>query len=82
MPHGVTWSRVLGTAVDLPAFEQLLGAALNPLDAAIVPARASIALAIDGNTLRGTIPKGHTTASTSWRRTCHTTATPWCGRWL
>ena len=60
MPHGVTWSRVLGTAVDLPAFEQLLGAALNPLDAAIVPARASIALAIDGNTLRGTIPVGHT----------------------
>jgi len=60
MPHWVTWSRVLGTAVDLPALEQLLGAALNPHDAALVPDRASIALAIDGKTLRGTIPLGQT----------------------
>jgi predicted transposase YbfD/YdcC len=60
MPHWVTWSRVLGTAVDLPALEHLLGAALNPHDAALVPERASIALALDGKTLRGTIPVGQT----------------------
>jgi predicted transposase YbfD/YdcC len=59
MPHPVTWSRVFGTAVDLAALEQILRECLHPpeLD---VPDRASIALALDGKTLRGTILRGHT----------------------
>ncbi len=59
MPHPTTWSRVLGTAVDVAALEQLLAQALHPADG-LVPARASIAVALDGKTLRGTIPLGHT----------------------
>ncbi len=60
MPHAVTWSRVFGTAVDIPALEQVLRDALAPHDSSLVPARASIALALDGKTLRGTIPLGQT----------------------
>ena len=59
MPHPVTWSRVLGTAVDVVALEHLMRAWLHP-PTAEVPNRASIALALDGKTLRGTIPLGHT----------------------
>jgi hypothetical protein len=59
MPHPVTWSRVLGTAVDLAALEHLLRESLHPSDPE-VPDRAQIALALDGKTLRGTIPLGHT----------------------
>ncbi len=59
MPHSTTWSRVLGTAVDLAALEHLLRESLHPSDAE-VPDRAQIALALDGKTLRGTIPLGHT----------------------
>jgi predicted transposase YbfD/YdcC len=59
MPHHTTWSRVLGHAVDVAALHALLQAVLCPT-AHEVPARASIALAIDGKTLRGTIPLGHT----------------------
>ncbi len=60
MPHWVTWSRVFGQAVDLPALEAILGEVLTPHDPALVPDRASIALALDGKTLRGTMPLGHT----------------------
>lgn len=59
MPHPTTWSRVLGKAVDVAALEHLLAQVLHP-DDGVVPARASIALALDGKTLRGTIPLGHT----------------------
>jgi predicted transposase YbfD/YdcC len=59
MPHPVTWSRVLGTAVDVVALEHLLRDSLHPLPHE-VPDRASIALALDGKTLRGTIPLGQT----------------------
>jgi hypothetical protein len=59
MPHHTTWSRILGTAVDIHALEQVLHEVLHPADDE-VPARASIALALDGKTLRGTIPLGHT----------------------
>ncbi len=59
MPHPTTWSRVLGTAVDIAALEQELCDLVYP-PTAEVPARASIALALDGKTLRGTIPLGHT----------------------
>ncbi len=59
MPHPVTWSRVFGTAVDLATLEQILRDCLHP-PVPDVPNRASIALALDGKTLRGTIPHGHT----------------------
>ncbi len=59
MPHAVTWSRVLGAAVDLAALEDLLRESLYPCDPE-VPDRAQIALALDGKTLRGTIPLGQT----------------------
>jgi len=58
MPHQSTWSRVLGTAVDPRAVEEALRTFFQPPEAA--PARASIILAVDGKTLRGTIPLGHT----------------------
>jgi predicted transposase YbfD/YdcC len=58
MPHQSTWSRVLGTAVDARAVEEALRTFFQPPEAA--PARASIILAVDGKTLRGTIPLGHT----------------------
>jgi predicted transposase YbfD/YdcC len=59
MPHPTTWSRVLGRAVDVVALEHLFRDSLY-VPGAEVPDRASIALAIDGKTLRGTIPLGHT----------------------
>ncbi len=59
MPHWVTWSRVLGTAVDVVALEHVLRDSLHP-PTYEVPDRASIALALDGKTLRGTIPLGQT----------------------
>jgi predicted transposase YbfD/YdcC len=55
MPHPTTWTRVLGHAVTAEAIE----AALQPLlltTSAEVPARASRQIALDGKTLRGTIP--------------------------
>ena len=60
MPHQSTWSRILGQAVDPDALEQALTTffpASPPPDA---PARGSIILAVDGKTLRGTIPRGQT----------------------
>jgi len=58
MPHSSTWSRVLGQAVDPGALEQALTSFFQtlPTDAA----RGSIILAVDGKTLRGTIPAGQT----------------------
>ena len=55
MPHPTTWTRVLGNAVAAAAIE----AALQPLlvlPSAEVPERASRQIALDGKTLRGTIP--------------------------
>jgi predicted transposase YbfD/YdcC len=59
MPHATTWSRVFGCAVDVPALHVLLQSVLHPTHGE-VPARATLALALDGKTLRGTIPLGHT----------------------
>ncbi len=59
MPHQSTWSRVLGTAVDPRAVEEALRTFFQPPPEA-TPARASIIVAVDGKTLRGTIPLGHT----------------------
>ena len=61
MPHPSTWSRIFGAAVDVPAFEQLLGTFFQATQhTAEVPARGSIVLAVDGKTVRGTIPAGQT----------------------
>lgn len=59
MPHHTTWSRILGTAVDTHALDHVLREVLHPT-ASEVPPRGSIALALDGKTLRGTISLGHT----------------------
>lgn len=60
MPHYSTWSRVLGHAVEPAEVEQLLGQffATAPSDAELE--RGTIQLALDGKTLRGTIPLGAT----------------------
>ena len=58
MPHHTTWSRILGRAVDIPALEQLVSHLLTPPALGEVPERCSIAVALDGKTIRGTIPRG------------------------
>ena len=61
MPHQSTWSRVLGQAVDVDQLEHILGQFFQEAQqTAEVPARGSIVLAVDGKTLRGTIPAGQT----------------------
>src|SRR5882724_1933986 len=56
MPHPTTWTRVLGNAVAAAAIETALQPLLQPPPTAEVPARASRQIALDGKTLRGTIP--------------------------
>lgn len=58
MPHHTPWSRILGYAVDIPALEQLVSRLLTPPALGEVPERCSIAVALDGKTIRGTIPRG------------------------
>lgn len=61
MPHASTWSRMFGQAVDVAALERHVGQFFqHRQQSAEVPARGSIILAIDGKTLRGTIPLGQT----------------------
>ena len=60
MPHHTTWSRVLGKAVDVDELDQLVQRVLAPPPIGEVPARCSIHVAVDGKTLRGTIPRGST----------------------
>ncbi len=61
MPHPSTWSRLFGQAVDVAALEQQLGQFFQQRHQAnTVPARGSLILAVDGKTLRGTIPAGQT----------------------
>ncbi len=59
MPHPSTWSRVLGQAVDPVALEQALTTFFQA-PSTDAPPRGSIVLAVDGKTLRGTIPAGQT----------------------
>ena len=56
MPHPTTWTRVLGNAVAATAVETALQPLLATPASAEVPARASRQIALDGKTLRGTIP--------------------------
>lgn len=61
MPHARTWGRIFAHAVDPVAFDRLTGDFFQSLlHTADVPARGSIILAVDGKTLRGTIPLGAT----------------------
>lgn len=55
MPHPTTWSRVLGFGVTAQAIEYALAPLLAP-PLADIPDRASQHCALDGKTLRGTIP--------------------------
>jgi len=60
MPHLTTWTRVFGHAVLLEAVEQVVAHISAPISTAEVPARGSRQICLDGKTLRGTIPLGHT----------------------
>ena len=60
MPHHTTWSRILGWAVGVGDIERVAQAALAPPPNGDVPERCSIVVAIDGKTIRGTIPRGQT----------------------
>jgi len=59
MPHQATWRRVFGHASDLPAREaRLTSFFLAQQHRAEVPERGRTVLALEGKTLRGTIPAG------------------------
>jgi hypothetical protein len=60
MPHYSTWSRVLGYGVEPSRVEQIVGQFFLEAIRASRRQRGSIHLAIDGKTLRGTIPLGET----------------------
>lgn len=60
MPHHTTWSRILGGAVDVVELERVMQQAIAPPRLGEVPDRCSIEVALDGKTLRGTIPRGQT----------------------
>ena len=60
MPHYSTWSRVLGYGVEPSEVEQIVGQFFAQAIRASRRQRGSIHLAIDGKTLRGTIPLGET----------------------
>src|SRR2546423_3152981 len=58
MPHSSTWSRVLGHGVEPSDVEHVLGQFCVIAAREAEPQRGSIQLALDGKTLRGTIPLG------------------------
>lgn len=59
MPHQSTWSRIFAHAIDLADFEARLTTFFQAQrHQAELPERGSIVLALDGKTLRGTIPAG------------------------
>ena len=58
MPHYSTWSRVLGHGVEPTEVEQIIGQFFATAAKGSEPKRGSIQLALDGKTLRGTIPLG------------------------
>jgi predicted transposase YbfD/YdcC len=60
MPHPTTWSRIFGAAVDPDELERVVGEFFAEVLAGRPRSRGSIVLAIDGKTLRGTIPLGRT----------------------
>ncbi|MDQ2998642.1 MAG: ISAs1 family transposase, partial [Chloroflexota bacterium] len=60
LPHPTSWSRILGNAVQPDAVDQAVSTFLLHAETPLVPARASSVVALDGKTLRGTIPRGST----------------------
>src|SRR5437588_3531871 len=60
MPHYSTWSRVLGHGVEPSEVEEIVGQFFRQTTRRTGGKRGSIQLAIDGKTLRGTIPLGET----------------------
>jgi predicted transposase YbfD/YdcC len=60
MPHPTTWSRVLAGAVAVSALDAALNRLLAAPPSSEVPVPASQHVALDGKTLRGTIPTGST----------------------
>jgi predicted transposase YbfD/YdcC len=58
MPHYSTWSRILGHGVEPAEVESVLGQFFASAAKGSEPKRGSIQLALDGKTLRGTIPLG------------------------
>jgi predicted transposase YbfD/YdcC len=56
MPHPTTWSRVLGFGVAATAIDAAVAPLLQAAPAAEVAPRASQQVALDGKTMRGTIP--------------------------
>lgn len=56
MPHPTTWTRVFGNAVAAAAIETAIEPLLNARSKPEIPARASRQIALDGKSLRGTIP--------------------------
>jgi hypothetical protein len=58
MPHYRTWSRVLGHAAEPAEVEEVVGQFFVFLAKASHAKRGSLHLALDGKTLRGTIPLG------------------------
>jgi hypothetical protein len=61
MPHASTWRRRFGQAIDVQVLAHHLGKFFRDIHrTAEVPARGRIVLAIDGKTVRGTIPLGQT----------------------
>jgi predicted transposase YbfD/YdcC len=59
MPHYSTWSRVLGQGVSPEEVEQALKQFFVGQKRSQTPKRGSIQVCLDGKTLRGTIPAGH-----------------------
>lgn len=59
MPHYSTWSRVLGQGVSPEEVETALGQFFGGQKRSKAPKRGSIQVCLDGKTLRGTIPAGH-----------------------
>jgi predicted transposase YbfD/YdcC len=60
MPHYSTWSRVLGHGVEPTEVEPILGQFFAGAAKEPPPKRGRLQLAVDGKTLRGTIPLGQT----------------------
>ena len=64
LPHPTTWSRILGAALDPAILDEVVGQFFAHLCACSLrkrrKRRAGLTIAIDGKTLRGTIPLGST----------------------
>ena len=60
MPHVTTWARLLGQAVNPDQLQSVIDRFMAAQLDQELPKRGQVVLAIDGKTLRGTIPSGHT----------------------